>query len=78
MLVKGAGPRRKKRDRAQNGSAAPQEQELRLIDCRPNLYERLAKVGPLPIWTRLVRAVEHGLRISTAKLRRERRESNDN
>jgi hypothetical protein len=79
VLVKGAGrTRRKKRDLPPSASAAPQEQELLLIDCRPDLYERLAKVRPLPIWTRCSRAVGDAIRFLSSKLRRERRESNDN
>jgi hypothetical protein len=79
ILVKGGGPsRRKRREPAASAKSSSQEQELQLIDCRPNLYERLAKVGPLPIGRRLLRAVEDALRLVAAKLRRERRESNDN
>jgi hypothetical protein len=79
VLVKGAGPaRRKKREEARSATDAPQKEDLQLIDCRPNLYERLAKARPLPILTRCSRAVEDAIRFLSSKLRRERRESNDN
>lgn len=52
--------------------------ELHLIDCRPDLFERLASARSAPLWNRLGAAARHSLQRLLQKLRPESPGDNDN
>lgn len=77
-LVLHKNEKRRKRPRGAAG-AAPQAPEFQMIDCRPDLYERLVSHGAEWRWARFVSVLREWLFALSAKIGRPPpRNHNDN